>query len=76
MEGVDVEMGRLKQVFVNNEYPLSIIDKVINNTLNRFFERNERDTPASQLEFFVNLTNLSSFNTDTQDPKNPLQKSR
>ena len=23
---VDVEMGRLKQVFVNNEYPLAIID--------------------------------------------------
>ena len=29
---VDVEMGRFKQVFVNNEYSLSIIDKVINNT--------------------------------------------
>ena len=66
---VDVEMSRLKQVFVNNEYPLSIIDKVINNTLNRFFERNERDSPSSQIEFFVNLTNFSSFNTDTKTLK-------
>ena len=44
---VDVEMGRFKQVFVNNENPLAIINKVINSTLNRVFERNERDTHAS-----------------------------
>ena len=64
-----MEMDRFKQVFVNNEYPLAIINKVINSTLNRVFERNERDTHASQLEFFVNLTNLSSFNTDTKTLK-------
>ena len=44
-------MCRLKQVFVNNEYRLAIIDKIINSALNRFFERNERDTTACQLEF-------------------------
>ena len=47
-----MEMGRLKQVFVNNKYPLSIIDNVINNTLNRFFERNERDTPYKSTRIF------------------------
>ena len=63
------EVDRLKQVFENKEYPLAIIDKVTNISLNRYFEHNERDTPASQLEFFVYLTNLSSFNTDTKTLK-------
>ena len=68
----DSEIQRLRRVFVDNGYPLFLIDKTINNMLNKFHTVATSESETNQnINLFVQLFHVSSFKSD----ENKLKKS-
>ena len=67
---INQEINRLKQIFVNNRYPLTVVDKTINKTLTSIFSNTDSDIESNDLQFFVALNNVSTFKSDQKSLKN------
>ena len=66
---VHTEIARLRQVFVNNGYPQTIIDKVIETSLNRYLAKhNETNKVAdvASVTVYVEFSNVQTFSTDNK----------
>lgn len=60
-----VELDRIKQVLINNNYPLCLIDSVINNMMAKYIA-NDPNPTRKKIVLFVRLSNLSSFQKDSK----------
>jgi len=61
-ELLNIELDRLKQVFANNGFPQALTEQIIANSLNNFNVKETTDT--STITFYIELDNLSTFNSD------------
>ena len=59
------EIERLKQICINNDYPLKIVENIIKNETEKFFSNNS-DESTVPIDFYVRLFNLSNFKSDTK----------
>ena len=71
----DSEIQRLRRVFVDNGYPLFLIDKTINNMLNKFNTVATTESETNQnINLFVQLFHVSSFKSDENKLKSIIQQ--
>ena len=63
---LDAEIVRLKQIFVNNNYPLTIVDSIVNRLLSKFIEKSTQE-PLNSIDYFIRLDNLPNFENDTKE---------
>lgn len=67
----DNESRRLKQILVNNGYPLTLIDKVLNRTVNKYFTTsNDIAHDFNDINFYIQLDNINTFQNDSKQLKN------
>ena len=59
----DQEINRIKQILVNNDYPLYIIDRTITRVLNQQ-RKNQPDNLPQKIELFIELFNLTTLRRD------------
>ena len=68
------EIQRLRRAFVDNGYPLLLIDKTINNMLNKFHTVATTESETNQnIKLFVQLFHVSSFKSDENKLKSIIQ---
>ena len=67
-EEFHAETHRLTQLFINNEYPLSVVQNVINKAVNKYFN-NETQLEPSLISFYCHIDNLHTFNSDRKTLK-------
>ena len=64
------EIFRLKQILVNNNYPLFLVDKVLKNFMkNKNPPRDRFDTGSERIPLYVRLHNVASFRSDSKTLK-------
>ena len=73
-EVLHTEFTRLKRVLVNNNYPLSLVEQVINNILQKSFAENHLEPDSTSRKYFIELQNLNRFINDTKSLKNIFSK--
>ena len=59
-EACSTELNRIKQVMANNNYPQSLVEKVINSRLSSFHSSNN-DSKPDDTTFYFCIQNLSHF---------------
>ena len=59
------EINRLKQIFVNNDYPLRKVEMIIKKKMDNF-ARNSSQNSGDPIDFYVRFFNLSNFNSDSK----------
>ena len=59
------EIERLKQIFINNDYPLKTVEKIIKRKMENFIGNNPGEN-IIPVDFYVRLFNLSNFNSDSK----------
>ena len=70
----DSEIQRLRRLFVDNGYPLFLIDKTINNMLNKVHTVATTESETNQnINLFVQLFHVSSFKSDENKLKSIIQ---
>ena len=67
------EIVRLKQLFCNNNYPQHLVESIIQSSVTNFLDP-QQDKRSSDIKFFVQLTNLQTFNADYVSLKNIVKK--
>ena len=75
-ENLTSELNRISQILVNNGYPQCLIDKTIKTKLNQQRDTNRVDLPVQTLDdinFYVELHNVSNFSQDTKRLRSMLQ---
>ena len=74
-EEFHVEAKRLKQIFINNDFPLNLIDKVLSNVLDNYNSKQPDDnTDTNYINFYVQLDNLYTFKPDEKTLKQIFSK--
>ena len=73
-EVLHTEFTRLKRVFINNNYLLSLVEQVINNILQKSFSENHLEPDSTSRKYFIELQNLNRFINDTKSLKNIVSK--
>jgi Txe/YoeB family toxin of Txe-Axe toxin-antitoxin module len=75
-EEVHNEVDRLQQVFANNGYPQSLVEKIINNTVDRYIDRQtiNDDDDINDVFLFVQFDNIETFKTDEKTLKNIISR--
>lgn len=66
---LDTEINRLKQIFVNNNYPLTTVDRIVNKLLTKFIDKSTFE-PTNSIDYFIRLDNLPNFENDTKHIRN------
>jgi len=72
-EAFNSEIKRLKQIFVNNNYPMYLIDKLISKALDKFLSNNsngQQSNNDNDIHYYIQLQNLITFNHDSKRLKN------
>ena len=67
------EIVRLKQLFCNNNYPQHLIESIIQSSVTKFLDP-QQEKRFNDIKFFVQLTNLQTFNADSVSLKNIVKK--
>jgi hypothetical protein len=62
------EINRIKQILVNNNYPLFMIDNVVNRALDQFFKISD-STLTNKIEYYFRLNNVKHFVKDSDKIK-------
>ena len=71
------ELCRVTQVLINNGYPQSLVDTVIQNKLRQMCHHHDEpanEEPPSDIDFFVQLHKVSTFKEDTKRLKTLLDQ--
>ena len=58
------ELDRIRQVMANNKFPQSLVDKIINNKLDKYFDNTPDSVPDDIINFYIQLRNFSTFKSD------------
>ena len=61
------EINRIKQVFINCNYPLSLIDSVINRIVSNHFSNNVNSPSDNDIKLYIQLDNVRCFNNDKKE---------
>ncbi len=72
-EEFHTETSRLIQIFVNNEFPLSVVQNIINRAVTKYFNIQEHSGEDS-IKFFVHLDNLFTFKSDKKTLKSIINR--
>ena len=67
------EIVRLKQLFCNNNYPQHLVESIIQSSVKIFLDP-QLEKSSNDIKFFVQLTNLQTFNADSVSLKNIFKK--
>ena len=59
------EIERLKQIFINNDYPLKTVENIIKKKMDNFLSNNSGDD-VTFVDLYVRLFNLSNFSSDSK----------
>ena len=66
-EARNAEFARIRQIMANNEYPQSLVDRIIRNKIQRLNARTDINSLESEhIKFYVQLFSLSGFKSDTR----------
>ena len=63
---------RLKQLFCKNNYPQHLVESIIQSSVAKFLDP-QQEKSSSDIKFFVQLTNLQTFNAGSVSLKNTVK---
>ena len=64
------EVARITQTNVNNQYPQSLVERIIQNVVDKFTNpRSNASENIEEIPFFVEFNDIASFSTDQKQLK-------
>lgn len=72
--GFHEELAKLKGILLKNSYPTTLIDNIIKNTINKFFDNPSDNTKVNDNIFYVKLPYVGKFSSTIKKRVNQLLK--